>query len=224
MTRTFVIGGVVYRSIVHTAHLGSILQTVSASLVDLPEGVSPPTWHLGFDAIDYVHSSNLPTARAEWLRRQVNDTTAEWAVSADSDSEWDGYQLYTYMALFSTEDEPPAISVVPMFCGGGGGKLNIVMGDVRQTVGQMRNRFAGQRGGPAVSITAGGFGVVAFYLPWFRRAWRDVRPERSSIDSVFGEDIDMCLAVSRRGGSIAAVCVNSKHHDLISADRSALTW
>lgn len=214
----FVVGGIVYRSMVHTSHLGSVLNMVGASIVRGNDVLNES--YLTFLDLDYVHSSNLPVARADWLRRQVNDaTSAKWAVSVDSDSEFDGASLYAYMA---DDPDPPAIAIVPMFCGGGGRRLNVVMGDVRMSVESMRMRSQTEK--PTVPITAGGFGVAAFYLPWFRRTWRDVRAERSSIDSAYGEDIDMCLAVARRGGRIGAVPIDSRHHDLISADRSALTW
>jgi hypothetical protein len=214
----FVVGGVVYRSMVHTAHLGSVVNMVGASIVRGNDVLNER--YLTFLDLDYVHSSNLPVARADWLRRQVNNaTSARWAVSVDSDSEFDGASLYAYLA---DDPSPPAIVIVPMFCGGGGRRLNVVMGDMRLSVESMTRRFAAEK--PTVAITAGGFGVAAFYLPWFRGNWRDVRPERSSIDSVYGEDIDMCLAVARRGGRIGAVPIDSRHHDLIAADRSALAW
>jgi hypothetical protein len=219
--RFFNIGGVVYRSLLHTAHQGSVVGMIVASIPE--DGTARPApWEMLWDGqFDYVHSSNLPAARAEWLRRQIANSAISWSVSVDSDSEFDGG---TFLRCLQQASDA-AIVIVPMMIGGGGGRVNCSIGASRQSAGQMTKLFrASNKLNREVAITSGGFGVAAFNLEWFRSHWPDASAERHSADSVYGEDVEMCLAVGRRGGTITAVPVNSQHHDLIAADRSALNW
>jgi hypothetical protein len=224
--RLFNVGGVVYRNLLHTAHQGSVVQLIveSTASYERRDALNPNRALCWNGQFDYMHSSNLPAARAEWLRRQIADESLSWSVSVDSDSEYDGGTLLRCLQE-SHVSSSAAIVIVPMLIGGGGGKLNCSLGLGRQSAGQMTKLFrASNKRNREVDIVSGGFGVAAFNLSWFRCFWRDASAERHSADSVYGEDIEMCLAVGRRGGTITAVPVNSQHQDLIAADRSALNW
>lgn len=203
MDATFTMGGIVYRSMVCTEHMGTVVSLARSTDLDAPR--------LG--GLDYRHSSNLPLSRATWLEHQVRGSD-RWAVSMDSDTWCDAEQLQQEIALVRGGI---AIGIVPVVIGGTE-KLNVLSPMIGEGFG---NRFsvdginAAFRSQLPVELTAGGFGVAVFNLNWFRVHWSAPSPERAAIDSGYGEDIEMCLAVRRRGGRVIALPVNSWHKDLV---------
>lgn len=197
---SFTIGGVVYRSMVCTEHMGTVLGMQTMGYTQDPV----------LSGLDYAHSSNLPAARSAWLRRQIGGTD-QWAVSMDSDTWCSARQLHTAM-LGVTGDI--AIGIVPVIIGGTGrnGMLNIVRSD---HMSRIRRDELDMSAGP-IEIACGGFGVAVFNLQWFRSHWPNPDSERVSASSEYGEDIEACLAVRRRGGSIYALKVDSWHKDFVS--------
>lgn len=208
----YAIGGVVYRSTVHVSHMQSFVELLSV-IGDRCDG------------IHYVHGSNLPADRASWLRQRIQgmnelgSRNTDLAISADSDSEFDGIHLAGQ--LHKANDMSVAVGIVPMLIGGGGEQTNVIdSGFRRYSVDGIKLHLTSNPNG--ADIHAGGFGLVVFNLNWFRRYWPLPTPERHSISSEYGEDIDMCLAVRRRGGRIIALAVDTVHHDMIGAERSKL--
>jgi fructose/tagatose bisphosphate aldolase len=173
-----------------------------------------------FGGLCYVHTSCLPRGRCEWLNSLIANRDYDLAVSVDSDSQFDGTQLAAAMEIMMQSDA--AIGVVPMAIGGTHGKmLNVSLGNERLAAGRVAKMFKAET---LPLISAGGFGVTVFRLDWFRENWHLVSPERQLINYDHGEDIEMCLAVGRRGGRTVMLRVDSKHHDLIAAERQSLTW
>lgn len=195
--RTFSVGGCVYRNMVHIAHASSVAMLVRESVMRVNGG---PV----FAAFDYLHTSDLFRGRCEWLRRQIRNPDLYYAISVDSDSEFDGPALLTAL---STMVGSNAIGVVPMFIGGTP-HLNVngwcTAGEERLTRGELAELFTehemrvdagvartdGTDGAKYYDdphyetaytpISSGGFGVAVFNLVWFRRFWSDPYPEIAS--------------------------------------------
>jgi hypothetical protein len=215
--RRFDIGGICYRHLVRTEHMGSVMQLICG------DGPLQIMWS---GEMDYMHSSNLPAARAQWLRRRIA-AGANLAVSMDSDTQLDGVQLRRCMSHI---DDRTAIAIVPMRIGGGDGLTNVLG---RGTMARMRTGhiahefFASDIPTCAVPIDTGGFGCAVFNLDWFRANWPSPTAERCKVDSEFGEDIDMCLAVRRRSTeerTVVMLKVDSMHHDIVESRNLEMKW
>lgn len=221
----FIVGGCVYRSMVHVWHLQSVAFLVrSGTFVE-----GGPT----FAGFDYMHTSDLHRGRCQWLQRQIDDAQLDWAISVDSDSSFSGDELLSAMKWVTGN---VAIGVVPMLIGGTQ-ELNVNhMGrdsECRTRPDVLRTIF---RHDESVEISSGGFGVAVFNLRWFRRWWPKPLPEVDNNGAncvckrtdatlteaephaavlAVGEDIAFCQAVRRRRGHIRALRVTSSHVSLI---------
>lgn len=226
----FVVGGCVYRSMVHVAHLQSVaLLARAATFVD-----GGPT----FTGFDYMHTSDLHRGRCQWLQRQIDDKSLQWAISVDSDSSFSSDELLATMKWVVGN---VAIGVVPMLIGGTN-ELNVNLegmeGETRMNAEMVRSRLERNE---SAEVSSGGFGVAVFNLPWFRKWWPRPLPEvdnsglncncrangplhvepndeRDVVHAarlVVGEDIALCQAVRRRRGHIRALRVTSSHISLV---------
>lgn len=206
-------GGCVYRAQVRYEHATALatLSTVQA-LEHVATGRFPNP--VLISSYDYMHTSNLPQGRAQWLRRQIRDVETAIAISMDSDT-WfrDAKQMAAQLReLVSRDWMSWALALAPVRQGGTD-RCNL------RTLGNAA-------GGPSVGdplpwseidswaqagipIGGGGFGLAVFNLRWFRNRWLDPEPERCSINT--GEDIEMCLSIRRREGQIRVLPVETNH-------------
>lgn len=193
---TIIFGGVVYRMTVDARHAAAL-----AHLAVLADRTAPQ-----LAEIDYMHSSNLPRARCEWLRRCIA-SGATWAVSCDADTTFDARELH---GVITRVRGPVAMGIAPVRMGGvTDSNITIRQADesiVRLTMA-MALDWAG-RGGPPI-IEHGGFGLVVFNLAWFRANWSDPTPEGVGWER--SEDIALCDAVRGRGGKLIALGVRTDH-------------
>lgn len=197
----YVVGGCVYRSLVHVRHMGSVLQLIAANAG-------------GFRGLRYIHTSNLPAGRVSWLRACIADKGIDRAISVDSDSEFDGAQLNDVMHV---PPESIAIGCVPFVIGGTGNKININdINGMRMSLSDVRYLRSDYE-----VIESGGFGVAVFNLDWFRSHLPEPTTEG---DQSFGEDICMCRLVGKHGGKIAVLRVSSVHHHLVAAESQAISF
>ncbi len=196
----FLVGGCVYRSQVHVTHATSVAAlAVHASRPGYPDLV-------GFD---YAHTSDLPRGRALWLRRCIADTSADWAISVDSDTEFVASDLVDEIARV---DGAIALGLAPIRQGG---THNVVNLNVRETPTSDERRIDGGELGQILEgdrlISSGGFGLAVFNLRWFRQCMKSPHPAKQDIGT--GEDIAFCRAIAECGGLIIALAVRTVHHE-----------
>lgn len=192
--REIVIGGCAYRSQVHCQH-----------------AIAVAHFHRilgGGAAISYRHTSNLPQGRCLWLRDAINSAAA-LAVSVDSDTWFDAQPMLNELKRVPWDGDV-AMAIAPVIRNGKTGPLlNIyhAPGDV----------FAPSAcGGGRPYLHAGGFGIVAFNLEWFRQFWIAPVPEQFGEGEDLinqGEDIQFCVSVTKRGGKIVPMWVPNTHYD-----------
>jgi hypothetical protein len=213
----FVIGGPVYRSMVHVDHMECVMALMALSRS--ADGIAVPV----MAKTHYIHTSNLPKGRCEWLRDAIADRDVQWAVSVDSDTWFNAAQL---LPLIASVNGDRAIGVVPMVIGGtgtgyGGQMLNINVETATDTTdtptGNVRRAELSDLDHLArsliQSVHSGGFGLAVFNLRWFRRNWP--LPAPAGITFAVGEDIAMCKQVRQRGGDIVALGVSTVHNEII---------
>lgn len=200
----FFVGGCAYRSQVHVAHM--------ASVVDL---ISSQGKYSQFE-MSYRNTSNLPQGRSLWLRDAI-DSGSDIAISIDSDTGFSArditYEIHAVMGV--------AISIAPVIRRAMDGiKLNVYLSN-GEAMSPSDAKFCGDvvRGGASPlrqRLWAGGFGLVAFNLKWFRSNWPRPQPEQiSELDYIDqGEDIQMCRSVAKRGGAIVPMWVGTRHYDM----------
>lgn len=207
----FIVGGCAYRNMVHTRHMSSVLELLQVSR----RSASAPV----FAGLSYMHTSNLPRGRCEWLRALLA-TEAEWAVTVDSDTEFSAPELLARMEFVHSGR---AIGIAPVVIGGTGRApiLNINDGQGRVSTDDMACLGALESLG-VVPIQSGGFGLAVFNLRWFRRHWPAPVPERVSWER--SEDIAMCESVTRRGGSVVALAVGTVHHELTAMPGQQISY
>lgn len=194
-----VIGGCVYRSMVHTAHMMSVVDYVGAAQLS-GNGAK----------IDYQHTSNLPQGRSLWLRRAIADGACYVAVTVDSDTAFNGKKLNG--ELYNILSSDWAIAIAPVI------RNNMPLGlNVFHGPGEPLAPSA--CGGGRAELWAGGFGLAAFNLQWFRRNWTPhPEPFGGAEDWINqGEDIQMCRSVALRGGKIIPMWVPTTHYDCAGA-------
>lgn len=208
---SFVVGGCVYRMHVSVHHMLSVASLVGASVAR--QAADERAAHR-VHSFDYAHTSNLPQGRSLWLRRCI-ETDADLAISIDSDTEFNPSDLY--LELERVQGSSVAIGCAPVAVGdtglcnlnrywdGGIAAGGSSIGEIRLDQESLAECLCGSR-----MISSGGFGLAVFNLQWFRNNWREPEPERASIHT--GEDLEMCYAVRRRGGMIAALKVRTHHH------------
>lgn len=204
----FSFGGCVYRLAVDARHAGSL-----AMLASIATGTTRPLTN-----VDYRHTSNLPQGRALWLRDQISDRGAHWAISADGDTSFSAQDLHTELPLVHGTI---AMGIAPVRIGGTDNLCNINISDDDERTSKATDKAAPSHGRRAFAgelkrvldgdrlIVSGGFGLVVFNLPWFRTYWPLPAPERVAIDT--GEDIEFCRSVRERGGQIIALKVRTDH-------------
>lgn len=191
-----VIGGCVYRSMVHTAHMMSVLDFVEA-LRGEADGV----------VLDYQHTSNLPQGRSLWLRRAIDRQIPGIAVTVDSDTSFSADSLFLEL-LAINRDCDWAIAVAPVIRNNRPLGLNVFHARGEPLAPSVC-------GGGRPSLWAGGFGLAAFNLQWFRQHWTPYpEPFGDSGDWINqGEDIQMCRSVVKRRGTIVPMWVPTTHYD-----------
>lgn len=213
--RFFVIGGIAYRQMVHTRHLGAVVSLAGQSMAARAEGAGLPV----FSDIEYQHSSALPQARCLWLREHIANKSLKWAVSVDSDTVFNAGDLLHEMSIV---DGQTAMGIAPVRIGGTRDTCNLILdadderlseqlspseaphGKKLAWGAELKRVFDGDR-----HIRAGGFGVVVFNLDWYRGSWPEPAPEHCSIHT--GEDVEHCRSVRERGGIIKALKVQTDH-------------
>lgn len=198
------VGGCVYRNMVHTSHCASMV-SFAARLTD----------EFGYELeLCYRHSSNLPQGRSLWLRGALL-SNADIAVTVDSDTGFDGHSLHYELNCLPRDSDSWAIAVAPV-CRDTefGPRINVYSSqgmtcDPRTMVHTLEKRTA-------ISLWAGGFGLAAFNLHWFRKHWPTPFPQpfgKPEVDYINqGEDIQLCRSVSDRGGRIYAMFVPTVHY------------
>jgi hypothetical protein len=203
----FAVGGCAYRSMVSTFHLRSVVELLQAVVQGGPEPI----------AFHYLHTSNLPQGRCQWLRTLMA-IHADFAISIDSDTQFDGGRLYSLLDAFALSRA--AIGIVPMVIGGTGDRPVLNVNEIdSQNVNEIDSQARignldtlGWHDG-LCRVASGGFGLAVFNLHWFRQRWPNVSPE--GITFTRGEDIAMCDGVRSRGGLILAMQVDAVHHDVM---------
>jgi len=191
---TMIFGGVVYRMQVDARHAASLAQ-----LAVLASRAAP-----ALTEIDYQHSSNLPRARCEWLRRAIA-SGATFAISCDADTAFDARRLHdAIMHVRGTT----AIGVAPVRMGGTT-ESNVTTEGADGTVRRLSMEGAALAGQAREAVLHGGFGLVVFGLGWFRAHWPEPTPEGVGWER--SEDTALCDAVRARGGVVRALPVPTVH-------------
>ncbi len=197
---SLVIGGPVYRSYVHVIHSMAV-----AVLSAMCSQEGSPFVLSGFD---YMHTSDLPRGRCQWLRRCIDDNRYDIAISLDADTAIVPADLLPEISSWMREDT--AIGICPVRVGGTQlVNINLFSDDgreVRATADDIKMFL-----GVCNRISSGGFGCAVFNLHWFRTTWKQPFPEHASMD--FGEDIAMCRSVRDRGGVVRALRVRTQHQE-----------
>lgn len=194
------VGGCVYRNMVHTSHCASMVSFAARIAGDYGSELE----------LCYRHSSNLPQGRSLWLRGALL-SRAEMAITVDSDTGFDGGILHDELLCLPRDSNSWAIAVAPVCRDTEFGPRINVYSSQGMTCDPRAMLY-----GTVPRLWAGGFGLAVFNLHWFREHWPTPFPQpfgKPEIDYINqGEDIQMCRSVSDRGGFIYAMYVPTVHY------------
>jgi hypothetical protein len=181
------------------------------SLMQLAMEIERYGKHGAFQLIEHrgMHTSDLWTGRAQWLRNQIADVEVDVAISVDTDTSFNPMRLLIELPRV-TGAVDVAIGLCPVRVGGLDAVCNFNVGTEADS---KRIRMAGLAellNSDKRDIESGGFGVAVFNLAWYRAHWELPSPEL--VGFKVGEDIAHCRSVRRRGGRVIGLAVQTAHY------------